>query len=148
MTATQQNAVLQEVLDQSYLYKQSAAIKNGLPDRPARNMVNQAPEPQVIEKRVEVEKIVDRPVEKLVTQTIEKETERSWLKDSLVGGAIATLGLGGGLALSSLLSGVESSPAPAPAVVAVEPSPAQKQYGELLKWLNQNGYNLPPTVTE
>lgn len=142
---SQQTAVLQEVLDQAHLYKQNASLKNGLPSMPVRNVVTD--EPRVVEKIVEkpVEKVVEKPVEKIVdrvvTQTVEKE--RSWLKDSLVGAAIGTLGLGGGVGLAALLMGrgEPSKVEQPPAVVAPNES---KNYGDLLKYLRDNGYNLPP----
>lgn len=127
MSADQQNAILQEVLDQSYIYRQQAALRNGLPERPVRNLIDKA------------KAAFAQPVQQVI------EKSGGFVKPLLLGAALVGGGAGlGYLAQDSLSQHETNIQLPQePHMPATEP-----KTGSLLRWLRDNGYNLPPTVTE
>lgn len=127
MSAEQQNAVLQEVLDQSYIYRQQAALRNGLPDRPVRNLIDKA------------KAALAPPVQQAAQQA------SGFVKPLVLGAALVS----GGAGLAYLAGDrVATNANNATNIQLPEDAAPEPKSGSLLRWLRDNGYNLPPTATE
>lgn len=155
MSRPQQNAVLQEVLDQGWWWRMWAALKHGLPTPPPRNVIKEDATPQptasAVESLTRTETLAStsesqvqalaEPVSKAVdalgrvSVTVDDPKMPGWLKAALVTfgmGATGALGAGSAIMLSS------NSTGPSQQVVV------QPQDGALIPWLRDQGYNLPP----
>jgi len=151
MSATIQQAIVQEALDLSHQFRENAALRNGIPTRPTRNVV--AAEPPV------------RPLVKLMRKPREPSTSGAtqaaapavvapaataitsslpaWAKGALVAGTLGLGGIGGAL-ITSMERG---SPPPADIPSTNRGTPAARgpaASGDLLRWLSGEGYDRPP----
>lgn len=136
MSAEQQTAVLQEALDQSWWLRKWAALKHGMPDVQPRNVIKEAPLPQKIVEAVKpVVERVAAPAS-APAPTVAPRKSSPWKAVAL--GTLLTVGGGaGGAFVASALK---------PAAPPVEQQ-ATDQYGDLLLYLRENGYHVPPEVT-
>jgi hypothetical protein len=144
MTVEQQNAFLQEHLDQSHMFREYGHLKNGIGDVPVRNVIKE-PAPKPVPP---VPQIPTNTSERIVEKTTVTESPTSLVKNLLMGGALLAGGLGTGIGAMSMFG--HDTPAPIvietqPGQQPVAPTPAiDPKYGDLLKYLRENGYNLPP----
>lgn len=160
MSRPQQNALLQEALDQSWLWRTWSAFKHGLPaPAPPRNVIQDEPPVETPAVIPFVEKTAVASATRsgaIESPSPAGNTARGkLLRNAAI--VLASLGAGaGGLAaLQPLL-------APSPASVSPSPqsqSPVSPRSdagasntvqidavdGALIPWLRDNGYNLPPT---
>lgn len=140
MSAAERAAVTQEVLDQAHLWRTMAAQKHGVPQYPQpRNVVKG--EPPMAEP-------VSIPFPQNVTIN-NQPAKSSWLTKAALATALigGTAGVGGGTVMLGKMVYDQLSGGGGENVAAVEPA-APNPTGDLLKWLRDNGYNLPPTATE
>lgn len=147
MTRAQQNAVLQEALDQSNQFRQNQSLRYGLVP-PPRNVIGeeQQPPPQPA-ATVNIEdyrnSVIDRLIDK-VGQTVTNTTTlpapsalTDVAKKALLYAGLAAGGAGAG----GLIGAMMAQPnAPAPVVVESEAT------GDLIQYLHENGYDRPPSV--
>lgn len=138
MSAAERKAVLQEALDQSFIYRAFATIRNGLPNAPTRNVIGDMPEPPPIPSLPEKKNTVSVSSETVRTNNSIAPSLGSRIAAGLVGASL----LAGGTAAGGLATWLASSGADKPP--AVTPTDPPPQYGDLLMWLDQEGYNLPP----
>lgn len=148
MTLQQQDALVQEVLDHNHLYKENAALKNGLPTPPRRNVLSSPPLPKQEPAPAPPPQPANTLTERIVEKTTVTENPSSLVKNLLLGGALLSGGIGTGIGAAMLLSRDTQAPVvmeSQPDATPVDPSPTvDPKYGDLLKYLRENGYNLPP----
>lgn len=141
MSAAERRAFTQEALDLSHWYRSWATLKHGLPDKQNRNTIDETePEPRVIP----IPYLSEKTVSELTSQTAPPPAVPAGpsLRSRVVAGLVGASLLAGGTAAGGLATWLASrGEQPAPVVAPVDPGP---QYGDLLLWLNQEGYNLPP----
>lgn len=145
MSTEQQNALLQEGLDQSWFFRQYAALKNGIPTAPLRNVIGTAKPTPPTKEIVYVPKETSSVKETSVTSQVTAEPKKnSLLKTAALMTGLAVGGGAGGAAITNWLYSE-----PSQQVVVEPPAPlTTDKYGDLLKYLLENGYNLPPKVTD
>lgn len=147
MTLQQQDALVQEVLDQNHLYKENAALKNGLPTPPRRNVLSSPPLPKPELVSPPPQPPVNTSTERIVEKTTVTESPNGLVKNLLLGGALLSGGIGTGIGAATLFSRdatpivIESKP-DSPPIAPTQP--VDPKYGDLLQYLRENGYNLPP----
>lgn len=147
MSAVERKAFMQEALDLSHWYRSWATLKHGLPDKQGRNVLpdepEERPEPQVIPIPYLTEKTVSELTSKAATVTPPVVPQVPTIGSRILAGVLGASLLAGGAGaggLAAWLAGRDNATVP-PAVAPIEPGPI---YGDLLQWLNQEGYNLPP----
>lgn len=138
-----QAAVAQEVLDQSQLWRTMVAKNQGIPFAPQpRNLVKDLPgdaAPATV------------PFPQTVTinnPPAEKAAGLGWLAKSAIGAALVGGGLGAGSGALVVGKAIYDRLTPAAAVAPVDESPVDPATGDLLQWLRENGFNLPPGVPD
>lgn len=121
----QQNALIQEALDQSYLWRLWSSWRNGMPEKPVRNVIGA--------KVAEAAQAAAQPVTGF---PIPEEMKPMGLIPKMLIGATMLGGAGvAGGAIHHLVTKDEP-----PAVVETE----EPKDGDLLKYLRQQGYHVPP----
>jgi hypothetical protein len=144
MSRPQQNAVIQEFLDQNYVWRKFVAMKHALIGPPeTRNVIQD--EPMTIPIADKVETNVSEVVKKTATQFVDAAApvvgaavapvKAGLLTKLAIGLALPIVGAGGFAAVQSIVN--------RPAAVM---QPAAVPDGALIPWLRDNGYNLPPPV--
>lgn len=148
MSAAERKAVVQECLDQAHWYRAWATQKHGLPTTPLRNIVGDEPTPEP-PQIIPIPYITEKMAESIKESTTETATQSTpaapnW-RNRLLAGALGASLLAGTGAAAGVAGWLANSGDKQPAVVApvTPPGPA---YGDLLLWLNQEGYNLPPAT--
>ena len=132
MSHNQQDAVVQEYLDQCYTWRQAVALRNGLPFVPERNRVK--PSNGYPKRLVD---LIGSNAQELKPVPVAEEREEppkipTWIK--ALGLIAAGSGLGVGAGYLSSLEGHTGTPT-APVVKE------DKRQGNLLHWLDQEGFN-------
>ena len=129
MSIEQQNAILQDALDRSWFYKVWAAIKHGLPDAPPRNIIgNAAPNKHISNSSTDIS----------TSKTIDKSNGNSLLKNAAIIIALLTGGTTGGYLANEFINDGNNN-----TIVPFSPE-IDPKYGDLIKYLDENGYNIPP----
>lgn len=140
MSASEQTAVLQEVLDQAHLYRQQAAFKNGLPGVPPRNVIDgedagEAPVAPAIPAAVAA------ALPTAIAQPV-RSAAFPLLIRLLIGAGLLSSGGSLGILLAGLFA---RSATPSVPPTATPPTATMPAAGDLLKELRRHGYHLPPT---
>lgn len=144
MGAAERKAFMQEALDLSHWYRSWATLKHGLPDKQTANVIGEEPEPHVIPIPYLDKETVSELASKMTTATAtppvipQGPSVASRIAAGVLGASLLAGGAGAGGLATWLASRGNQTP---PVVAPVEPGPV---YGDLLQWLNQEGYNLPP----
>lgn len=145
MSAAERRAVLQEGLDQAYWYRAWAALKHGLPSNPGRNVIGDEPQPEIIPIPYLDKQTVSELSSKISTATPPVVPQGPSIGSRIVAGVVGASLLAGGAGAGGLAAWLASRETPAPPAV-VSPVEAGPVYGDLLQWLDQEGYNLPPSA--
>lgn len=137
MSAEQQNALLQEGLDQSWWWRTWASIKHGLPNSPPRNVIEQPKAaPTIVEPVKKIAETVTSTITSTATQVSAPVKSAPWKAIAL--GSLLTVGGGAGGAY--LTNWLNEKPAP---IVSPATSDGETT-GDLLLYLRENAYHLPP----
>lgn len=144
MSEQQQNAVLQEALDQSHQFRQTAALRNGLPIVPPRNVIGDTTAELLklavdeLRKKptdtTQVEMVKPPPAVATPELPVEPSKLLPWLKRAavLVGLSGAA---GGAVAVDRWFNSHET---------VIEQPTSPDPTGDILKHLREQGYHLPP----
>ncbi len=149
MSAAERKAVVQECLDLSHWYRSWATLKHGLPDKQHRNSVGDEPTPeppQIIPIPYITEKMADSMKESATTTSAPTVPPAPNWRNRLLAGLLGA-GLLAGTGTAAGVAGwlANSGGKQAPPAVAPAP-PVGPAYGDLLQWLDQEGYNVPPAT--
>lgn len=134
----QQDALIQEALDQSFLWRLWASWKNGMPEKPHRNVIGGA--------KPAAEKPAAPAVSPGIAAIAAEPMRPMHIVPKLLIGATMLGGAGvlGG-ALNAMLTNREN---PSPIVQEQEQKETAQPDGDLLRYLRQQGYHVPPVESK
>ena len=145
MGAAERKAFMQEALDLSHWYRSWATLKHGLPDKQNRNSIGDEPQPEIIPIPYIDKQTVSELSSKIATATPPVVPQGPSIGSRIAAGVIGASLLAGGAGAGGLAAWLASKDkASSPPVVA--PTATGPVYGDLLQWLDQEGYNLPPST--
>jgi len=130
-------AIVQEALDTSYLYRENAYLKHGVAPKPERNKITEK-KIKKLKKAIPIQQnqVIPMPqADKTLSPDFQNSLQKL-LKKLLIAGTI--IGGAGGI---GGLSGFVANKMSNKSEERVISSPVN---GNLMEWLENNGYNLPP----
>ncbi|HHN73391.1 MAG TPA: hypothetical protein ENK13_04820 [Thermopetrobacter sp.] len=143
---SERQAILNELLDTSFLYRANAALKHGVAPRPEPNRVSQTMSDRCTDNQTDQAGPTD-PAAATASEPVAAETRQptrasTWRRWAATAATAAAAGGGGWWLARDVPPADQTVPRP-PAVVLPDRAPGG---GDLLEWLRREGYDRPPAT--